>query len=332
MALACSVLGGGAFGTALGAQLARRGHDVLLWDRSPERCEGVNREHRNPTYLAEVPLPANLRATPDLVEAARHADLLVPVVPSHALREVATAVRDELRPGTLVCCGTKGIEEGTLATVAELLREVMPPDVPVTVLSGPSFAAEVVVGLPTTVVVAGEDAPAAVAAEAFHGGTFRVYHTHDVVGVCLGGSLKNVMAVACGISDGLGLGHNTRAAIITRGLAEITRLATAAGAEPLTMMGLAGLGDLVLTCTGDLSRNRRLGLGLGKGQGVQDTLAALGGVAEGFVTSRTAHALGRRLGVEMPITEQVFRVLHEGKAPPAALGDLLGRDRKAEQG
>lgn len=329
--LTCTVLGAGSFGTAMAVHLANIGHDVVLWDRNPERCEEMNATRRNPRYLTTTVLPPNLTAVPDLDAACAHGELLVPVVPSHAMRGVVRRARGSVSDGTLVCCASKGIEEVTFDTMAEVLSEELSDATPVTVISGPSFAAELAGGLPTTLVVAGEDAAASAAAEAFHGGAVRVYHTHDVPGVCAGGSLKNVMAIACGISDGLGLGLNARAAIITRGLAEITRLASVLGADPLTMMGLAGLGDLVLTCTGDLSRNRRVGLGLGEGKPLDRILAELGQVAEGVVTAKSAYQLGLSKDVEMPITEQVYRVVHEGKSAREALGDLLGRERKHEQ-
>lgn len=334
MTLPCSVLGGGSWGTALAVQLARQGHETVLWDRNPERCEVINREHRNPRYLKTERLPETLRATPDLAEAVARAELLVPVVPSHALREVMEASLPHLRPVATLCCATKGIEEERLVTMYDLLVDMLPADLKrsVCLLYGPSFALEVVRGLPTAVVVAGPDLPAHVAAEAFHGDSFRAYHTEDVVGVCIGGSIKNVMAIACGVSDGLGLGSNARAAIITRGLAEITRLAVAMGAQPLTLMGLAGIGDLVLTCTGDLSRNRRVGLALGQGRTLDDILTELGEVAEGVTTTRSAAALARQVGVEMPITEQMHALLFEGKPVQRALADLLGRERKHERG
>jgi glycerol-3-phosphate dehydrogenase (NAD(P)+) len=199
------------------------------------------------------------------------------------------------------------------------------------VLYGPSFAMEVAQGLPTAVVVAGEEKGAHIAAEAFHGDLFRAYHTEDVVGVCIGGSLKNVMAIACGVSDGLGLGANARAGIITRGLAEVTRLAVAMGANPLTLMGLAGIGDLVLTCTGNLSRNRRVGLALGEGRTLEQVLTELGEVAEGVTTASSAHKLANKLGVEMPITHQVHAMLHEGKPAVQAVMELMGRQRRAER-
>ncbi len=325
----CTLLGAGAFGTALAVHLAKLGHQVTLWDRDPARCEHMNRLRHNPRYLGSVELPETLRAESDVREAVRGTELLVTVVPSHVLREIVRQVADLVTPEALVCCATKGIEDGTLDTMATLLSEELPLH-EVHVFSGPSFAAELAAGLPTTVVVAGPSPGARQVADAFHGGRLRVYDTPDVVGVCVGGSLKNVIAIGCGISDGLGLGQNTRAAIITRGLAEMTRVSTALGGDPRTMMGLAGLGDLVLTCTGDLSRNRRLGKALGEGQALDAALASLGGVAEGLTTARSAAALGRKLGVELPITDQVHQVLYESKPARQALSDLLGRERKAE--
>ena len=329
----CAVLGAGSWGTALAVHLARTGHDVTLWDRHPDRCAVMNDTRRNPRYLKSVRLPEGLVASSDLAGALSGASLVVPVVPSHALREVMEAARDHIDPGAVICSATKGIEDGTLLTVHEVLLDVMGASRAdrICLLYGPSFALELAQGLPTAVVVAGTDAPATMAAEAFHGGSLRAYHTEDVAGVCIGGSLKNVMAIACGVADGLGLGLNARAAIITRGLAEITRLAVAAGANPLTMMGLAGMGDLVLTCTGNLSRNRRVGLALGEGRSLDDILQELGEVAEGVLTARSARALGHRLGIEMPITEQVYALLYEGKPVGEALRDLLARERRAER-
>lgn len=327
----CTVLGGGSWGTALAVQLARVGHATVLWDRHSDRCEAINRDHRNPRYLKDVRLPDALRAVPDLAAAVDGADLVVPVVPSHALREVLVAARPALGAAPFVCCATKGIEDDTLATMWEVCRDVVGSDAGLSMLYGPSFALEVAQGLPTAVVVAGHESGTKVAAEAFHGDLFRAYHTEDVVGVCIGGSLKNVMAIACGVSDGLGLGMNARAGLITRGLAEITRLAVAMGANPLTLMGLAGIGDLVLTCTGNLSRNRRLGLGLGQGRKLDEILAELGEVAEGVTTASSAHKLAQKLGVELPLTTQVHAMLHEGKPAVQALMELMGRQRRAER-
>jgi glycerol-3-phosphate dehydrogenase (NAD(P)+) len=267
----------------------------------------------------------SLRAIPDLGAACDHAELLVPVVPSHALRGVIQHAAPNIRRSTFVCCATKGIEDDTLDTMHSVLIEELPAANRISMLYGPSFALEVARGLPTAVVVAGGDDAAHAAADAFHSGAFRTYHTDDVVGVCVGGSLKNVMAIACGVADGVGLGANARAAIITRGLAEITRLAVALGANPLTLMGLAGMGDLVLTCTGNLSRNRRVGLALGAGRTLEDILAELGEVAEGVVTASSARKLSQKVGIEMPITEQVHALLYEGKPAARALADLLNR-------
>lgn len=332
--MVCAVIGAGSWGTALAIQLARNGQSVTLWDRRPERAIAHQQARENLRYLPGVRFPDGLSVTSDLGAALAGAELVVAVVPSQSMREVMTAAAPLIPQGALVCCASKGVEQGTLETMDEVLHQVLPPSLHdgLTVLSGPSFAAELARGLPTAVVVAGASEDACHrAAEAFHGGSLRVYHSDDVVGVELGGALKNVMAIACGISDGLGLGLNARAGIITRGLAEIGRLATHQGANPLTLAGLAGMGDLVLTCTGDLSRNRRVGLALGQGRSLEDVCTELGQVAEGVATARSARNLGRSVGVEMPITEQVYRVLHEGLDPEESLAALLGRARKAER-
>jgi len=293
----------------------------------------MNSTHRNPRYLKELRLPDNLRATADLGEAVRSADVLVPVVPSHALRDVMVACADRVRPTTAIGCATKGVEVGTTQNMAQVLEDVLGVHLheQITVLYGPSFALELARGLPTAVVCAGPYEASHRVTEAFHGGALRVYHTDDVTGVCVGGSLKNVMAIACGVSDGEGLGSNARAAIITRGLAEISRLAVRLGANPLTMAGLAGMGDLVLTCTGNLSRNRRVGLALGAGRTLESILEELGEVAEGVVTARSALELAATVGVEMPITEQVHALLYDGKPAIEALEDLMGRERRHER-
>lgn len=327
----CTVLGAGSWGTALAVQLARLGHETVLWDRNPDRCEIINTQHRNPRYLTHVELPPSLRAESDLQEAVERAELLVPVVPSHALRQVIRAAKDAVSPSAWICCATKGIEDDTLCTMHEVLVQELDAPERTSMLYGPSFALEVARNLPTAVVIAGPERVAHLAAGAFHGEYFRAYTSEDVAGCCYGGSLKNVMAIACGVSDGVGLGSNARAGLITRGLAEITRLAVARGANPLTMMGLAGLGDLVLTCTGDLSRNRRVGLALGQGRTLADVLEELGEVAEGVVTTRSAWRLAQREGVAMPITEQIYALLYEDKPARQALADLMGRERRAER-
>lgn len=331
----CAVIGAGSWGTALGIQLARNGRETWMWDRDGERALRMEEKRRNERYLPNNPFPPSLHASHDLDAVIEGAELVVAAVPSQAIRAVMTEVGQRLPREVPICCASKGIEIDTLLTMDEVLAEVLPERLHpgICALGGPSFAKEVADGLPTAVVVAGrrEDACHQVA-EAFHGGFFRVYHSDDVVGVEYGAALKNVLAIACGVSDGAGLGTNARAALITRGLSEITRIAMARGANPLTMMGLAGLGDLVLTCTGDLSRNRRVGLGLGSGKTLPAILEELGQVAEGVITARSGFMLSQKLGVDLPITEQIYRMLYEDKPVPQVLRDLLGRERKAERG
>lgn len=328
-----AVLGAGAWGTALAIHLARVGHDVVLWDRDAVRAASMRATRRNPRHLRDYALPERLDIQSSWDQTLPGAELVVPVIPSHALGDVLRAARAHLPANAWVATATKGLEHGTLRTMHEVSCDAWPEHAPRTVvLTGPSFAAEVARGLPTAVVAAGPDAAAHATAEAFHGDAFRVYTTDDVVGACIGGSLKNVMAIATGVADGLGLGHNAIAGIITRGLAEMTRLATAAGAtSPMTMMGLAGIGDLVLTATGALSRNRRVGVALGQGRTLADVLADLGEVAEGVGTAEAATTLATRLGVELPITEQVRAILVDGRHPAVALSALLGRERRAER-
>lgn len=328
-----AVVGAGSWGTALAIQSARSGHRVRMWDHLPDRAAAMQAARENARYLPGCPFPESLTVSGDLAWVLAEAVVVVEAVPSVGLREVLPAIRQHIEPGAVVVCATKGIEVDSLLTMDEILVEGLPPGQPLATLGGPSFAKEVAMGMPTAVVIACRDSAAAhTAAEALHGGFFRVYDTDDVIGVELGAALKNVIAVACGVSDGAGLGTNARAALITRGLSEISRLAARRGANPLTLMGLAGLGDLVLTCTGDLSRNRRVGLGLGRGKSLDEVLAELGQVAEGVVTARSAWQLAQREGVEMPITEQVYRMLYEGKPVFDVLRDLAGRGRRSERG
>ena len=329
----CVVLGGGSWGTALATQLARAGHDTVLWERREDRAAHINQHHQNPRYLKGVELPASLVAVSDLKASVVGRDLVVPSVPSHALRSVLAECAPHLGEHAVLACATKGIEEDSLMTMHQVMMDVLDPSFHdrLTLLYGPSFAFEVAHDLPTAVVCAGREKPAEYAAHAFHHSQFRAYHTDDFMGVCIGGSLKNVMAIACGVSDGVGLGSNARAALITRGLAEITRLAVKLGANPLTMMGLAGMGDLVLTCTGNLSRNRRVGLALGEGRTLSDILEELGEVAEGVRTAKSAWRLSQREGVEMPITQQIYEMLYADKPVRAALQDLMSRDRRSER-
>ena len=329
-----SVIGGGSWGTALAIQLCRAGVTVRMWDRNTGRVETMQRDRENARYLPGVRLPDGLECHADMEAALEGAELVVAVVPSQAMREVMKRAGPLLPADAVVCCASKGIEQGTLLPMDGVLKEVLPGAFhhSLCALAGPSFAAEVARGMPTAVVVGSKDTAAAdLVASAFHAGAFRVYHTDDVVGLELGGALKNVIAIATGVADGFGVGLNARAAIITRGLAEISRLAVVRGANPLTLAGLGGVGDLVLTCTGDLSRNRRVGIGLGQGKSLAAILEELGQVAEGVYTAQSAYELAQEASVDMPITEQIYKMLYEGKPAADAMRDLLLRERKAER-
>lgn len=329
-----AVLGGGSWGTTLANLLAKKGEEVVLWAYEPEVAEAINREHRNPLYLPQIPLAASLRATADIAEAVRGARGVVSVSPSHVVRRVLRDAAPFLRPDAWVVSASKGIEADTLATLDQVLAEELPPSVAARTafLSGPSFALEVAEEHPTAVTLASADAALARQLQhLFQTPYFRVYTHHDVRGVEVGGALKNVIAIAAGVADGLGFGHNTRAALITRGLAEIVRLGVALGAEASTFAGLAGLGDLVLTCTGPLSRNRAVGVELGRGRPLAAILQGMVMVAEGIRTTQAAHALAQRHGVEMPITAEVHAILFEGRSPRAAVEALMLREPKAER-
>jgi glycerol-3-phosphate dehydrogenase (NAD(P)+) len=328
---AVAVLGAGSWGTTLANLLAAKGENVRLWAFEPEVVEAINRTHENPLFLPGMRLAAELRAFGDPVEAVRGAGVIVSAPPSHVTRAVVDRVRGAVAPGVLVVSATKGIENDTLALMSEVFAERLPA-ARFVALSGPSFAIEVFQGQPTAVVAAARDeASARAAQQLFATPTFRVYSGRDVVGVELAGALKNVIAIAAGILEGLGLGHNPRAALITRGLAEITRLGLAMGADPSTFAGLAGLGDLVLTTTGSLSRNRALGVALAQGQTLDEYRTAHRSVAEGANTSRAGAALGARMGVELPIIQKVCEVLFSGKPARDAVPELMGRELKAEQ-
>lgn len=328
------VMGAGSWGTALAMQLARAENAVTLWDHRADRAAALQEARENAQYLPGLRFPEGLVVSGDLAASLSGAALVVVVVPSQAVRSAMVLAQPHLPPGVAICCASKGIEQDSLMTMEEVLRDVLSASrhPQLCFLAGPSFAREVAVDLPTAVVVAGRgEAATQVVAQAFHAGRFRVYHTDDIVGAELGGALKNIVAIACGAADGIGMGLNARAALMTRGLAEITRLAVARGANPLTLAGLAGMGDLVLTCTGNLSRNRRVGLGLGEGKTLPEILTELGQVAEGVITTRTARDLARQTGIEMPITEQIYQMLYEDKPAREAVRDLLGRERKAER-
>lgn len=327
------VIGAGSWGTALANLLAKKGIDTTLWAYEPEVSAGILERGRNPLYLAEVELDPRLRATSSLQEALVGADLVVSVSPSHVVRTVMSEAGRYLSPEALLVSASKGIEVQRLQTMDRVLDEALPASVAPrrAFLSGPSFALEVARENPTAVTMAALSPQVAVAAqEAFQTEYFRVYTSRDVTGVEVGGSLKNVIAIASGVVAGLGFGHNTLAALITRGLAEMTRLGVSMGAEPRTFAGLAGMGDLILTCTGSLSRNRTVGFALGQGQSVDDVLSSMTMVAEGVQTTRSARELARRAGVEMPIVEEVYAILFEHKPPRIAVEDLMLRTPKAE--
>jgi glycerol-3-phosphate dehydrogenase (NAD(P)+) len=326
-----AVLGAGSWGTVLANLLAGKGETVRLWAYESEVVEAINRSHENPLFLPGVRLSTDLRAFADPRETVDGAGVIVSAPPSHVTRAVVDRVREAAAPGVLVVSATKGIENDTLALMSEVFAERM-PDARFVALSGPSFAIEVCQGQPTAVVAAARDEASALAAQQlFATPAFRVYSGRDVVGVELAGALKNVIAIAAGILEGLGLGHNPRAALITRGLAEITRLGVAMGADPSTFAGLAGMGDLVLTTTGSLSRNRALGVALAQGQSLEAYRTAHRSVAEGANTSRAGAALGARMGVELPIIQKVCEVLFSGKPARDAVPELMGRELKAEQ-
>lgn len=329
---AIAVIGAGSWGTVLGDLLARNGHRVALWAYEPEVVDAINRRHENALYLPGRTLVEGLRATGSASDAVAEANLVVLAPPSHVFRSVLAGVAPGLRRGTVIVNATKGFEPVSLKLLSEVVEELAPA-ASVAILSGPTFADEVHARQPTAVVAASRNAASAAAVqEAFATSELRVYVQRDVVGVQLGGALKNVIAVAAGMLDGLGLGANARAALITRGLAEMSRLGQAMGAEPQTFAGLAGMGDLVLTATGAQSRNRALGLAVAQGQTLDRWRAEHRAVAEGAETSRSAVALGRRHGVELPICEQVYRILFEGHDPRQAVAELMERTPKSEGG
>jgi glycerol-3-phosphate dehydrogenase (NAD(P)+) len=328
-----AVIGAGSWGTALAALLAKRGHEVVLWSFEEEVARAVNEDHANP-YLAAAALPPTLSATHDLGEAVLEAELVVSVSPSQFVGRVMKQAAPHLRGDAVVVSASKGLEIDTLRRMDQVLAEILPASVMARfcVLSGPSFAIEVAQEAPTAVVVASRDEDAAGTVQrVFQTGYFRVYTNTDVVGVELAGALKNVIALAAGVTAGLGYGHNTQAALVTRGLAEITRLGVAMGAQRSTFSGLAGMGDLVLTCTGSLSRNRTVGYRLGRGETLDAILSDMKAVAEGVKTAQAAYALATRHGVEMPIAEQVHAIVHEGRDPAEALRALMARDPKPEE-
>jgi glycerol-3-phosphate dehydrogenase (NAD(P)+) len=325
-----AVVGGGAWGTAIADLLARNGHATLLWAREQDVVAEVNAAHRNSRFLAGADLHPTLRATGDAAECVRGADLVVYAPPSHVLRQVAASTSAHVHPAATLAVATKGIERDTLLVMTDVVAAEL-PNRPVVAISGPSFAAEVAARQPTAVVAASADRLAAERVQqALSAAEFRVYTHDDVVGVELGGALKNVIAIATGMVEGLGLGHNSRAALITRGLAEIARLGAVLGANPATFSGLAGMGDLVLTCTGALSRNRAVGVEIGAGRTLREILAGRDTVAEGVLNTESAHALAGRERVEMPIVRAVHRILFDGATARDGIGELMARELRPE--
>jgi glycerol-3-phosphate dehydrogenase (NAD(P)+) len=328
-----AVVGSGAWGTALACHAARLGHAVTMWAYEREVAEEINTRHTNSPYLPEVSIPEGIRASSDAAEAVSGAEVVILVPPSKHLRPVSGLLAGTLSQEAVVVVASKGIEEGSLKLMSEVLAETVPEVEArrLAFLSGPSFAREVAQGLPTDLVLASSGMAAArVVQPILHSPMFRIYTSADPIGVQVGGAVKNVAAVATGACDGLGFGTNARAALITRALAEMTRLGVTLGAEPLTFLGLAGVGDLVLTCTGDLSRNRTLGKQVAEGVDPKEYLASRRSVAEGFFTSAAGYDLSCKLEVDMPITDHVFHVLHRGRPLLEAVQLLITREFKEE--
>lgn len=326
-----TVYGAGSWGTALALQLARNGLDVLLWDFNPEHIASYDKARENTQYLPGIPFPDILQCTDSLEQAVSHSHDQLIVVPSHGFRDLLKALKPLLSDDHSIVWATKGLEVGSGKLLHELLVEELGDRVPYGLVSGPTFASEVAKGLPSAMTAAASTSELTQrTAAAFQGGNYRVYTSDDVLGVELGGAIKNVLAIAAGISDGLGFGANARAAIITRGLAEIMRLADSLGAKNDTIMGLSGVGDLVLTCTDDQSRNRRLGLALGKGKDFETAVKEIGQAVEGAKTSHSIGMLAKNAGVEMPICEAVHKVIYAGLSPKQAVKELLSRQLKSE--
>ncbi len=328
-----SVIGAGSFGTALAKLTAENGHDVLIWSHSKDTADAIRTQRENTIYLKGIQLPEKLGVTTDFDEAASHAELIISATPTQAIREVYSAGGRAEKLNVPMVVASKGIEKKTHLLVCDLFKQIFGEAKKDNLffLSGPSFAREMALRMPTAITIAGYATDRLPEIQkVFHNEYFRAYATPDVTGVELGGALKNVMAIATGIADGLKFGSNTRSAIITRGLAEIARLGEKLGAKPITFMGLAGMGDLVLTCTGDLSRNRTVGLKLGQGMTLAEIQSEMRMVAEGVPTTESAHELAQSLGVDMPITDAVFKVLYENKPALEAIKELMGRSIKFE--
>lgn len=326
-----AVLGAGSWGTALASLLARNGLQTTIWGRNESQIKNINVLHENTRYLPGIALPQNLKASTNLAETVTGADFILVVTPSHAFNETLLALAPFRKKDVGVAWATKGFEPGSGRFLHEVAEELLGKDVPLAVVTGPSFAKEVALGLPTAVTVHSDNVEfAQMLAEALHGPSFRAYTGNDMMGAELGGAMKNVLAVATGVADGMNLGLNARAGLITRGLNEMLRLNHALGGRAETLMGLAGLGDLVLTSTGDLSRNRRLGLALGQGQSIEEAVAAIGQVVESIQTCDEVMRLANRFGMDLPIADLVNRVLHQEITPQEGLKIILSREQKPE--
>jgi glycerol-3-phosphate dehydrogenase (NAD(P)+) len=326
-----AILGAGSWGTALAIALEPRFESIRLWVFEPDLAARMRETRENNIYMAGLLLPPRIEMATALGDALAGADIVLGVVPSHHARRVYTDALPLLDPAMTFVSATKGLERGTLLRMSQVLESVLPFSAKIAALSGPTFAREIASGEPAAVVIASQDAEVAARIQAaFSGPTFRLYTNSDTIGVEIGAALKNVIAIGAGVCKGLGLGNNTLAALITRGLAEITRLAVAMGGQPQTLAGLAGLGDLVLTCTGDLSRNRTVGIELARGRRLDEIVGSMKMIAEGIETCDAAVALGAKFGVDLPIIQQMHAVLHASKSPRAALRDLMERSLKGE--
>lgn len=327
-----SVIGAGSYGTALAITLARNGYPVTLWGHNPQHIARLSEQRCNAEFLSDVPFPDNLVLTSQLSEAITQSRDLLIVVPSHVFGDVLKQIAPMLLADTRIVWATKGLEVETGRLLEDVAREILGPDIPLAVISGPTFAKELAAGMPTAIALASKNAQFAIDLQTkLHcGKSFRVYSNSDMTGVQLGGAVKNVIAIGAGMSDGMGFGANARTALITRGLAEMSRLGIALGAQPETFTGMAGLGDLVLTCTDNQSRNRRFGMLLGQGKSVGDAQETISQVVEGYRNTKEVYLLAASVGVEMPIVEQIYQVLYCGKPTQDAAIALLGRERKDE--
>ncbi|QIQ20309.1 NAD(P)H-dependent glycerol-3-phosphate dehydrogenase [Zophobihabitans entericus] len=327
-----TVLGSGSYGTSLAILLARNGHPVILWGHEPEKVAQLAAERKNQQFLPDITFPDLLQMESSLEKAVQASSIILIVVPSHAFGDVLSKMKPFLRPDTKIVWATKGLEPDTGRLLQDVARDILGNAIPLAVISGPTFAKEVAAGLPTAVTIASTDANFLTEVqELFHcSKSFRVYSSADFIGVQLGGAVKNVIAIGAGLSDGMGFGANSRTALITRGLAELMRLGTALGADPATFMGMAGLGDLVLTCTDNQSRNRRFGLLLGQNKSIEEAQEIIQQVVEGYRNTKEVWLLAQKYHVDMPITEQIYQVLYCGKDPKKAAMDLLGRNQKNE--